>query len=401
MKSRHPPPGNPNVVSDSVNTAVSVKTSSHGQTGQSQCMIVEHLSHDQVLVALKPNTMYVGEGSTPKEPASTEVLNANNPTGQGQSQAYTESKIYATATDKMGSSGHDQTGQDQSQTISETNTTTMCTQLTNEHDQTGQGQSQTISETNTNTTCTRLTNEHDQTGQGQSQTISETNTNTTCTQLTNEHDQTGQGQGQTISETNRNTTCTQLTNEHDQTGQGQGQTIAETNRNTTATLATMVMIRQGRTGQGQTISETNRNTRATLATNGYDQTGQVLRPPRYLGFPMCFLYADAEISRFSGIPDMDASHSRVPRYPEVTSLVPSAEGSRVNMTLRNIPTTALVVEVPMAVVVPGEDADEIVRRPRAGQRCGFSRRACGSAGPSSRRRGNNVPTLVVLVQRTC
>ncbi|KAI8486718.1 hypothetical protein Bbelb_354660 [Branchiostoma belcheri] len=40
---------------------------------------------------------------------------------------------------------------------------------------------------------------------------------------------------------------------------------------------------------------------------------RVLRPPRYLGFHMCSLYAETEISRFSGIPYMDASLSRVSR----------------------------------------------------------------------------------------
>ncbi|KAI8486716.1 hypothetical protein Bbelb_354640 [Branchiostoma belcheri] len=44
-----------------------------------------------------------------------------------------------------------------------------------------------------------------------------------------------------------------------------------------------------------------------------DTTIVILRPPRYLGFPMCSLYAETEISRFSGIPYMDASLSRVSR----------------------------------------------------------------------------------------
>ncbi|KAI8513968.1 hypothetical protein Bbelb_082920 [Branchiostoma belcheri] len=277
-KSRHPPLGlNPNVVSDSVNTAVSVTSSIHGQTGQSQCMIVGHVSHDQVLAALNPNRLYyVGEGSTPKEPASKEELSAHNPTDQGQSQANTDSNICATATDKM-VSGHDKTGQDQSQTISETNTTTTCTQLTNDHDQTGQGQSQTISETNTTTTCTQLTNDHDQTGQGQSYStsISEKNTTTTCTQLTNCHNQTGQGQSQTISETNTTTTCTQLTNDHDQTGQDQSYStsISETNATTTCTQLTNGHNQTGQ-GQSQTISETNTTTTCTQLTNDHDQTGQ-------------------------------------------------------------------------------------------------------------------------------
>ncbi|KAI8497211.1 hypothetical protein Bbelb_251600 [Branchiostoma belcheri] len=193
-------------------------------------------------------------------------------TGQGQSQAITESNtntkdiVMASGDDHQYDNGdqHDQRGQGQSQTITKFNTNTTAT--------TGQGQSQAITESNTNTTANDYSSQtgyqviappldtksqlynteptasnsttesmytkYNQTGKGQSQAIAESYTNTTTTIVTSGDDQAGQGQSQAITESNTNTTATEVTSGHDQTGQGQSQAITESNTNTTATVVT-------------------------------------------------------------------------------------------------------------------------------------------------------------------
>ncbi|KAI8502364.1 RAM signaling network component [Branchiostoma belcheri] len=202
---------NPDVVVGNTNTTATVMASddgnqyedidsNHDQTGQGQSQAniqsleVVSLSNE-VLAALKPNTMYAGMEIPPSDPTST---SCNNQTGQGQSQVITESNTNPKAT--VMTSGHDQTGQGQSQVITESNTNPKATIMTSGHDQTGQGQSQAITESNTNPKATIMTSGHDQTGQGQSQAITESNTNTTATVMTSGHDQTGQGQCESIAE---------------------------------------------------------------------------------------------------------------------------------------------------------------------------------------------------------
>ncbi|XP_066289169.1 leucine-rich repeat-containing protein 15-like [Branchiostoma lanceolatum] len=120
-------------------------SSGHDQTGQgqslanTQSLIVGNLSHDQVIAALQPNTMYVDVGTPPKGPTSAEISSGQDKTGQGQSQANTQSLIVGNLsqnevlaalqpntmyvdvgtpwkgpTSAEISSGHDQTGQGQS-----------------------------------------------------------------------------------------------------------------------------------------------------------------------------------------------------------------------------------------------------------------------------------------------
>ncbi|KAI8497202.1 hypothetical protein Bbelb_251510 [Branchiostoma belcheri] len=220
-----------------------------------------------------------------------EYMNLHNQTGQGQSRAITESNTNTTAT--VVASGHDQTGQGQSQANTETLDATnlsygtgltvsqlnslykTTTVMASGHDQIGQGQSQTITESNTNTTATVMASGHDQTGQGQSQAITESNTNTTATVVASGHDQIGQGQSQAITESNTNTTATVVASGHDQTGQGQSQAITESNTNTTATAmasATVMTSGDDQTKQGQSQAITESNTNSTVMPSGHDQS---------------------------------------------------------------------------------------------------------------------------------
>ncbi|KAI8506340.1 corticospinal neuron axon guidance through spinal cord [Branchiostoma belcheri] len=160
-------------------------------------------SRSQLLAALQSNPIYADVKAPQENPISTEMAIGHDQTGQGQSQAITN-----TTADVMASGDdhqyedvdnyHDQTGQGQSQAITESNTnvTLMAPVMTSGHDQTGWSQSQAITESNTNTTATAMTSGHDQIGWGQSQAITESNTNTTATAMTSGHDQTGQGQSQ-------------------------------------------------------------------------------------------------------------------------------------------------------------------------------------------------------------
>ncbi|KAI8486735.1 hypothetical protein Bbelb_354830 [Branchiostoma belcheri] len=116
-----------------------------------------------------------------------EYLNLHNQTGQGQSQAITKSNTNTTADDYCSQTEYqviteplDTKSQlyNTEPTASNSTTKSMYTKLYN---QTGQGQSQAITESNTNTTATEVASGDDQTGQGQSQAITESNTNTTAT----------------------------------------------------------------------------------------------------------------------------------------------------------------------------------------------------------------------------
>ncbi|XP_019632664.1 PREDICTED: uncharacterized protein LOC109476223 [Branchiostoma belcheri] len=132
------------ITESNTNTTATVTTSGHDQTGQGQSQAniqslkvkVGNLSHDEVLAALQPNTMYVAVKTPPKDDASSEIANSNDQTGQGQSQA----------------------GQGQSQTNTECNTNTTATVMTSNDDQTGQRRQ----------ASTEKISGHDQTGQGQS-----------------------------------------------------------------------------------------------------------------------------------------------------------------------------------------------------------------------------------------
>ncbi|XP_019617805.1 PREDICTED: leucine-rich repeat-containing protein let-4-like, partial [Branchiostoma belcheri] len=161
-------------------------------------------------------------------------------------------------------SGHDQTGQGQSQANTESNTNNAATVMASCDDhqyedidkprvKTRQCQSQTITESNTNTTVTVMTsdhyyqyddtnNHHVQAGQGQSQAniqslkvgnlshdqiLAALNPNLlyVSTNVASSDDQTGLGQSQTLN--SQYTTATVMTSGHDQTGQGQYQAISE------------------------------------------------------------------------------------------------------------------------------------------------------------------------------
>ncbi|KAI8495067.1 Bax inhibitor 1 [Branchiostoma belcheri] len=316
MKTRQPPLGpNPNVVVGNTNTTATVMTGSDGnlyedidnqdQAGQGQSqtniqsLTVPNLSNE-VLAALKPNTMYGGMETPQNNLTGT---SCNNQTGQGQSQVVSESNTNTTAT--VVTSGDDQAGQGQSQANTASNTNTTATVMASGDDQAGQGQSQANTESNTNTTATVMVSGNDQTGQGQSQAVTEsldvrnlsygtgqtasrqnsvyeavtqsqTITNTAVV-MTSGDDQTGQGQSQAITESlnARNLsygtgptasklnsvykTATVMTSGQDQTEQCQSQALTESNTNTTGTVMTSdhyyqyedIVNNLLRTGQGQ------------------------------------------------------------------------------------------------------------------------------------------------------
>ncbi|XP_066305471.1 serine-rich adhesin for platelets-like [Branchiostoma lanceolatum] len=249
--------------------AVMTSTCGHDQTGKGQShaniqlLKVGILSH-KVRAALDPNPMYADGEALPKGSASTVMAIGHNQTGQGQSQAITESNT--NTTDVVVTSAHGQTEQGQSQAITESNTNTTDVVVTSAHDQTGQGQSQAITESNTNTTYVVVTSAHGQTEQGQSQTITESNTNTTDAVMTSTcgHDQTGKGQShaniQPLKVGNlshevraaldpnpmytdgealpKGSASKVMAIGHNQTGQGQSQAITESNTSTTAAIVT-------------------------------------------------------------------------------------------------------------------------------------------------------------------
>eukprot|EP00058_Branchiostoma_floridae_P017649 XP_002603138.1 hypothetical protein BRAFLDRAFT_63229 [Branchiostoma floridae] len=345
-RSSQPPLGpNPNVIGNNTNATASVLSSDydnhyenidnhHDQTGQGQSQAnaqsqkVGKLSHDEVLAALKPNVMYAGVGSPPNVPAST---NNHDQTGQGQSQANTQSlKVGSRSHNKVlaalkpnamyagvetppkvlaSTNNHDQTGQGQSHGVKVGNLShdevlaalqpnvmyagvvtppkdqkstidhNQYEHIDNHHDQTGQGQSQAITESNTNTTADVNVSGHSQTGDqlitesldtkspqhgirapasipklnslyknvGQYQAIVKSNTNTTDAVVTsghdhqyedmNQHNKVEQGPSKLSTKSNANTTATAVTsdldhqyediNQHYKTGQGQSQKITE------------------------------------------------------------------------------------------------------------------------------------------------------------------------------
>eukprot|EP00058_Branchiostoma_floridae_P007289 XP_002592777.1 hypothetical protein BRAFLDRAFT_65356 [Branchiostoma floridae] len=231
-------------------------------------------------------------------------------------------------------SGHDQTGQGQSQAITESNPNTTAAVEASDHGQfTGQGhpqaiiefknplygtgqmgsmqsplykvvgQSQAITEPNPNTTTSVEASDHGQpTGQDQSRAIIE---------VKNQSYGTGQmgsmqsplykvvGQYQAITQSNQNTTAAVITSgldqqyedmapQHNQTGQGQSQAITESNTNTTAAVITSGLDQQyedmapqhNQTGQGQfqATTESNKSTTAAVMTSGLDQQYEDMAP---------------------------------------------------------------------------------------------------------------------------
>eukprot|EP00058_Branchiostoma_floridae_P017150 XP_002602638.1 hypothetical protein BRAFLDRAFT_81918 [Branchiostoma floridae] len=202
---------------------------------------------------------------------------------------------------------HDQTGQGQSQAITESNTNSAAAVMTSghyhqyedkdkQHSLTSQGQSKAITESNTNTTVSAVLSGHDhqyedvdkqhnQIGQGQSQATTKLNTNTTAAVVSSGHDQqyedmapqhnqTGQDQSQAITKSNTNPKATVVASGHDhqyknmdsQTGQDNPQAI--TNSFDARNLSY---------GSGPTASQLNSlytNTTAVVEASSYDQAGQ-------------------------------------------------------------------------------------------------------------------------------
>eukprot|EP00058_Branchiostoma_floridae_P013266 XP_002598754.1 hypothetical protein BRAFLDRAFT_74570 [Branchiostoma floridae] len=118
----------------------------HNQTGQGQfengiqSLKATNLSRNKLLAALNPNPMYEGERTPPADPAST---SDHNQTGHGPSEAII--KPNPNTTTAVLTSGHDQQYEDMSP----------------QNSQTGQGQAQVSTESNTNTTATISTSGND------------------------------------------------------------------------------------------------------------------------------------------------------------------------------------------------------------------------------------------------
>ncbi|XP_035680717.1 uncharacterized protein LOC118418786 [Branchiostoma floridae] len=245
---------NPTVVGSNTNTVASVVSNDNGnqcysidndhdQTGHGQLQAntrsvsveVGNLSHNEILAALKPNAMYAGEETQPRDQIPTEMASSHDhdKTGKGQSQAITESNITAIAM----TSGHDR----QYENI-------------NQHHQTGHSlESQTNTESNTNTTAIAMAsgqnhqyenmNQHNQTGQGESRVMTAAVTiighgQAECQAITDNTEPIPPnsklndlynvvGQYQPIIKSNINTTTVVATSGHEQTGQGQYQAIYE------------------------------------------------------------------------------------------------------------------------------------------------------------------------------
>ncbi|XP_078693784.1 uncharacterized protein LOC144923289 [Branchiostoma floridae x Branchiostoma belcheri] len=131
------------------NTTAAVMTSGHDQTGQGQSQAniqslkVGNLSHNEF--ALQPNPVYLDVKSPPKD-ASTEIANSNDQTGQGQSQAVTESLDVRNLSYGTGQTASQQNSVYKVVTQSQTITNTAAIVMTSGDDQTGQGQSQAITE---------------------------------------------------------------------------------------------------------------------------------------------------------------------------------------------------------------------------------------------------------------
>ncbi|KAI8495069.1 Bax inhibitor 1 [Branchiostoma belcheri] len=133
------------------NTTATVMTSGHDQRGQGQSQVniqtlnVGNLSHNEMLAALQPNPVYLDVKSPPKD-ASTEIANSNDQTGQGQSQAVTESLDVRNLSYGTGQTASQQNSVYKAVTQSQTITNTAAIVMTSSHDPTGQSQSQAITE---------------------------------------------------------------------------------------------------------------------------------------------------------------------------------------------------------------------------------------------------------------
>ncbi|KAI8500282.1 hypothetical protein Bbelb_218480 [Branchiostoma belcheri] len=274
------------------------------------------------LFRLDPNVVVSGHGRRTKRAVCVmasgddhqyeDIDNPRVKTGQGQSQANTESNTNTTATVLTSDDDNQyedidnprvKTGQGQSQTNTESKTNNTATVMASGNDQTGQGQSQANTESDTNTTSTVMTSGHDQAWQGQSQANTESNTNTTATAMASGDDhqyedidnplrvKTGQGQCQAFTESKTNNTATVMASGHDQAWQGQSQANTESNTNTTATVMASGDVHQYedidnprvKTGQGQskantrspTIAKLSRNKILALMTKDHGQTRQI------------------------------------------------------------------------------------------------------------------------------
>ncbi|XP_078584648.1 uncharacterized protein LOC144866828 [Branchiostoma floridae x Branchiostoma japonicum] len=170
-RTMHPPLApKPNAVGGNTNTG-SVNASDpdhqyenidnqHDQTGQGQPEVAP-LSNTRVLVALKPNQIYAGVETAPKDPTSTTIASGHGRyhTGQVAPRTTTESNIHTTCTATTSGS---KTGPSQFQAGAQSLV-----------DQVIQGQSQADTESNQNTAAAVVTTGTDQAGQGLSQTVDE------------------------------------------------------------------------------------------------------------------------------------------------------------------------------------------------------------------------------------
>eukprot|EP00058_Branchiostoma_floridae_P018916 XP_002604405.1 hypothetical protein BRAFLDRAFT_79291 [Branchiostoma floridae] len=207
-----PPSGqNSNVIVTDTNTTATVDIHDD-QTAQGQSHAglrkVGNLTHNDILAALKPNAMYAGVVTTPKNSTST---SGHDQTGQGQSHALSEPYIHTPVTVQV--SGHRQAGQ-QAITGSLNNKPTYNTGSTAKLYKVT-GPYQAIIRPHTNTTAAVNTvgqghqyedmdTQHDQTEQGQSQAITKSYANIAVTAVISGHDQTEQAQATTPSFDARN-----------------------------------------------------------------------------------------------------------------------------------------------------------------------------------------------------
>eukprot|EP00058_Branchiostoma_floridae_P003557 XP_002589045.1 hypothetical protein BRAFLDRAFT_87518 [Branchiostoma floridae] len=202
-RTRHPSPGqNSKVIVTVTNTTATGKADQALQS-------LKVVTHNNIPAALKQNPMYGCAGATPS-------TSCHDQTGQGQSQATTES--YTSNTLAVTVSGQGQTVYQALRDTKPSNYTGPNAELCK-----ATGVYQPITESHTNTTAAVVTSGYDQTKHGQSQDITESHTNTTTSVLTSGHDQTGQAQYQNIAKSHTNTTATATISGHDQTGQTESQ----------------------------------------------------------------------------------------------------------------------------------------------------------------------------------
>ncbi|KAI8495475.1 hypothetical protein Bbelb_269300 [Branchiostoma belcheri] len=237
------------------NTTATVMTSGHGQTGQGQ---------SQTNTESNTNT------------TTTVMTSGHGQTGQGQSQA-------SLLPLKVGNVTHDHaqaTPKLPATMGTKTTRPRAYTKLASSHDQSGQGQSQAITESNTNTTATVMVsgdyhqyedidNNHIKAGQGYSQEITESSSNTAAV-MTSDHDQTGQGHSQANTEA---FDARNLCYDTGPTGSQLNSLYKAVTGSQTATVMASVDD-QTRGGYSLTITESSTNTAATVMTSGHDQTGK-------------------------------------------------------------------------------------------------------------------------------